>query len=139
MNIAGESLKIVAGNVPVSTGTSVDGTGVSRAGYDHITIACQTGAASGTPTSYSATFKLQESDSLSTGYTDVTTTQNNGNAVSAAITADNTVAKILIDARGLKKYVRVNVTAAMTGGSTPKALVASTMIFAGGVVPMPIS
>lgn len=106
----------------VGTAGANNGTGIDRAGYDEVEVLISTGAATGTPDSYSVNAKLQESTDNST-FTDVS-----GVAITA-ITADATTAKMRkIDASTLARYIRVVTTPAYVGGTTPKVPVAVTVL-----------
>lgn len=79
------------------------------------------GSATGSPTSYTATFKVQEADDNGSGapgtYTDAK--DPDGTALSVVINADKGVAQLRIDPTYLKRWVRVVATPAFTGGSSP--------------------
>jgi len=82
-------------------------------------ILLSVGAASGEPTAQSVTLKLQESDaSDGSGMEDVT------GATISALTADNAYSAKDFDLAGLKRYIRVVVTVALTAGTSPKIPVA---------------
>lgn len=92
---------------------------------DKAVALCQCGAASGTPTTQSVTFKLQHCDTSGGTYVDVT----DGGA--DAMTADNSVDKIPFQPSALKRYVRLVSVVAFTGGTTPAIEVAGTFLFDG--------
>lgn len=95
------------GNV---NGAEIDTLGLNA----DISLVARTGAASGTPSAQSATFKVQESDTSGSGYTDIT------GWTTPAITADNTSAKIECPSAWIKKrYLRVVATVSFTSGTSP--------------------
>lgn len=123
------------------TATNTPSSGVDLRGFDAaeflISVGTITNIANSPQPSW--TFKLQESDSESTGFADVTDSNDVlvGSAASPVTTPDSSTGVFLtIDAasedattyrigyRGSKRYVRVVATAANTPGSTPYSVVA---------------
>lgn len=76
-----------------------------------VVLAVLTGAATGSPTSFSVAAKLQESDDGSTNWTDLATQET------LSVTAGSSVGKL----RGIrtKRYLRSVLTPAFVGGSSP--------------------
>jgi hypothetical protein len=99
--------------------------GHDRTGFGSCQLHVAVGAASGTPDSFSVAGKLQESDSESTGYTDIS------GAAITSITADNGEARVNVDLSGCKKYIRAVVTPAFVNGTSPKVEVAATIVLGG--------
>jgi hypothetical protein len=95
--------------------TTVNGVEIDTLGLNaDICLVARTGAASGSPSAQSATFKVQESDTSGSGYTDIT------GWTTAAITADSTSAKVDCPSAYIKKrYLRIVATVSLTGGSSP--------------------
>lgn len=119
-NLAYGVKKVIA--LLVGTAGANNGTGVDRAGYDELELLVSTGAATGTPTSFSVDAKIQDSADNSS-FADVS-----GLAITA-ITADNTTGSVAkIDASGLRRYVRVVTTPAYVGGTSPKVPVATVLL-----------
>lgn len=90
-------------------GDAVDCQGISNDSVVH--AVCDDAQASGTPTSFTIDWKIQESDDGSTGWADCV--QNRATQV----TADQTPQ--IIQARRSKRYVRLVATVAFVGGSSP--------------------
>jgi len=106
----------------VGTAGANNGTGIDRSGYDEIKVLVSTGAATGTPTSYSVDAKLQDSADNSS-FADVSDVEIK------QITADNTTATMeKINCSTLRRYVRVVTTPAYVGGTSPKVPVAVTVL-----------
>lgn len=81
----------------------------------------QSGAVTGTPTSFTATCKLQEADDNSgTGVQDIA--QQTGIVISAAKTRG------MIRAQRTKRYVRCVATPAFTGGTAPTVPVTGSVL-----------
>lgn len=113
-----ENTKVLMALNPVDSAAGANnGTGIDTLAHEEfreILTLVVVGTDSGTPDSFSVAAKLQESSDDST-YTDVT------GASMTAITADNQVGQIYLDAKSLtKRYFRVVVTPAFVNGSTPK-------------------
>jgi hypothetical protein len=119
------------GNVPLanSAGTR-NGTAVDRDGFDSCVLHGQTGASTGTPTSFTYALKLQESDDGSTGWADIT------GAAITTVTAASTAAKVNVNLSGSKRYIRAVETIAFVGGTSP-TLAASSVIVLGGPDSLP--
>lgn len=91
----------------------------------------QTGQATGTPTTQSVTYKLQDAADDGSGSVDAGTAADFTGGGGTAITADSSDDEIDVDLKGARDYVRVVGTVAFTGGSTPEQLIASTIVFGG--------
>jgi hypothetical protein len=90
----------------------VNGTGVDRNGYDGVCAVINTGTISGAGASL--TFEVQHSDDNS-AFTAVADDDLDG--TEPVITASNDVAVYEVGYRGIKRYVRVSITA--KAGTTP--------------------
>lgn len=107
---------------PVAAGAAAqNGVAIDTLGYNSGTFVVHNGVATGVPTSYTVDGKVQESADGSTGWADV---------VGAAITqiAANSIAKVIrVEGLGTsrKRYLRVVVTPAFVGGTSPAALVSA--------------
>lgn len=107
----------------LSASGSTNGRSLDRQGYDSATIVGSVGAISGSPSASSVTFQLQDS-------ADGTSFDNFGDSV--AVTAANTdSAELEVSLSGARQFVRVTATAALTGGSSPTALVAASITLGG--------
>jgi Flp pilus assembly protein TadG len=112
---------------PQAASAEVDGSAVDTQGYNTAMAIITNGAATGSPTSYTVDAKVQTCDTTNGTWADVT------GAAITQITADNKSAQIRVDnVTSLKKYLRVMVTPAMTGGTTPKALISARILLGRG-------
>jgi hypothetical protein len=120
----------------ISGSSAVKGDGVDRGAVSSasgmpalphsLRVDIQTGAASGTPDSFSLACKLQHSNTDSDGaYVDVTSLQPSF-PPTATITAEDCLTSIYIDAQGLKRFCRLVVTPTFTGGDAPAILTSAT-------------
>lgn len=122
----GASIKSVLGVAPQSSqAATVNGAAIDRAGYMGALVTGLTGTATGSPTTQSTTYKVQDSADGSTGWADYNTS-------ATALTANDGVKEISVDLRGAKKYIRVVAVVAFTGGSTPAQLIGATVGLTGG-------
>jgi hypothetical protein len=98
----------------INSATTVNGTGFDRTGFNDILFTQNIGAASGTTPTLDT--KIQESDELATGYTDIAAAAYESGAVPTQKTdADaNTSTSFGVKATGLKAFLREVVT---TGGT----------------------
>jgi hypothetical protein len=122
----GPEIKNQIGTVPAAQAAgAVNGTGVSRVGFNYAVLEVQTGVTTGTPGSFTLDAKLQHSDVIGSGYVDVT-----GAAVST-VTAASSRKRKTVDLRTLKPFVRVVTTAAFVGGTSPTICNVVTLQLAG--------
>lgn len=105
---------------PASRTAAVNGTGVDLAGYDAATVVLDLGAAGGTTPSF--TFEVQHSDDNSSYAAVAAADLDSGQP--AAVTAGGSVVEI--GYRGIKRYVRVAITAAT--GTSPTLLCSATVV-----------
>ncbi|MFA5080297.1 MAG: DUF1521 domain-containing protein [Candidatus Paceibacterota bacterium] len=119
---------------PVNASSVVEGVAIDTIGFNSAMVTIENGAVTGSPSSYTVDGKVQESDNGSTGWVDVT------GATITQIVADNKSAQIPIEGLGLnrKRFLRAVVTPAITGGSTPKALVSATILL-GDAIQEPVA
>jgi hypothetical protein len=106
-----------------STGGAINGTGYDASGFADGVAVVSVGATTGTPTSFTVNAKLQECATVDGTYTDIT------GASITAITAIDKQAEIKF-ARGVAtlKFIRLVVTPAFVGGSTPTVIVGGTLM-----------
>ena len=106
---------------PVATDGANNGVAIDTKGYNSLVFTIQNGVATGTPTSYTVDAKVQECATSGGTYADVS------GATITQITANSKEAVIRVEGLGTSRlrYLRAVVTAAMTGGTTPKALVSA--------------
>lgn len=106
---------------PAAQTATVNGAGVDCTGVDGpINALSQVGAATGSPTSFTVTAKLQESDTSGGTYTDLATQSSPGAQAAAGAVA----------VRGIrtKKFVRVVQTIAFVSGTSPTIATAAIVI-----------
>lgn len=125
-----EQAKLVPAFNPVTeSATAIKGTAIDKTGYLSVIAMAGVGAVSGTPDSFTVIGKLQESDTTTDGdFSDVT-----GYTLST-LSAINTNTNKGFDLTGLKKYIRLVVTPAFTGGTTPKAYLTGGIVLGDAVV-----
>lgn len=127
----GASLKTLEGLAPAarSTGsTATTAAGIDRTDYQSCVAVVHIGAATGSPSSFSAAFKLQESDDDST-WTDVEDSD-------VTITAAG-LTEVDVNLAAAKKYLRASLATTITGGTTP-TLPSSCAIVFGGARNLPV-
>jgi hypothetical protein len=131
-NDIGAYVKTAVGLKPINSAASATNKGdaIDRLGFNSAVMAAAVGAAAGGPSARSAIFKVQQSDTTTDGdFVDVS------GAALAAMTADNASGYLDLNIQGLKRYIRVVCTVALTGGTTPTIPVAATIILGGGDLP----
>jgi hypothetical protein len=124
---SGAELDGVSGVRPkAATAGTEKGPGVDRTNFRSCKLIGQTGAATGGPSSQSATHKLQHSDTDVDGnYVDFT-----GGAIAAHV-ADNQHSELNIDLSGAKQWIRAVAVVALSGGSSPTLPVSSSIVLGG--------
>lgn len=118
-----DAVKNVAAVNPIAASAVQTSAAIDTLGYNTGTVVVTNGAATGTPDSYTVDAKVQHCDTSGGSYADVT------GATITQITADAKIATIRLEGLGatVKRYIKVLVTPAMTGGTTPKALIGATV------------
>lgn len=119
----GNLVKVAAGVNPVDAApgdSPVNGPAVDRQDFESLVVMAQTGGVTGSPTSFTVTYKVQESDDGATGWVDVS-------GATASITAADTAVKVPVNLHKRARYVRVVAELSFTGGSTPSVLVGATV------------
>ena len=129
------------------TGSSAaNGASVDTLGYDNAKIHAYAAQASGTPTTASLVYKLQEStDGTGSGagaWGDAL--DNTGTVIGFTISALQTAAAAgaaRVEGLGLnrKRYLRVVATPAFSGGSSPAILAYGELVFGGDAQQLPIT
>lgn len=110
---------------PTNAGAgAINGTGFDRTGEQSCTFIVMCGDASGSPSAQTVDCKLQDSADNST-FADVS------GATADQLTGDDESAYKDFNLSGLRQYVRLVVTVALTGGSTPAIPVAASLILGG--------
>lgn len=89
--------------------------------YLSCVVSGRSGAAAGTPTSYSVIYKLQDSADGSSGWADY-------GSANATLTADNTDGEGDFNLSSAKRYIRVVETTAFVDGTTPKVEGAAVVV-----------
>lgn len=115
-----DEVKSVAAVRPLAASAAMTQIWIDTLGYGSAMFIVENGAATGTPTSYTVDAKVQESDaSNGSSPADIS------GAAIVQITADNKIAQIRVDGLGQggrKRYLGLLITPALSGGSSPKAL-----------------
>lgn len=121
-----ENVKVATSIAPVAQAAgALNGAAIDTEGFGDGVCVISVGAATGGPSAQTVAAKLQESDSGTGSWTDIT------GAAITAITTDSKTAEIRIDRRkrvASKRYIRAVVTPGFTGGTTPAIPVAATIM-----------
>lgn len=121
-----ENVLSLTGVAPVSsTGGAITGSAIDTQGYGDGMVIVQVGGTTGTPTSFTVDAKVQESADGSTGWADIS-----GDALVQVTSANKTgEIKVALGSRSAsKRYIRVIVTPALTGGTTPTVGVGAVVV-----------
>lgn len=116
----------------ITAAGTVNGTAIDKEDEisDEGVLVVQTGATSGTPDSFTVTFKIEHSDD--NGDTDAYAAVTDLNIVEAAtktVTAENAVGTLAFKTAGLKRYFRAVLTRAFVAGTTPKVYADAIFVF----------
>lgn len=116
-----DSVKHVKAIAPIAASAVQTSAAIDTKGFGSAMITVQNGAATGTPDSYTVNAKVQHCATSGGSYEDVS------GASITQITADGKYAQIRLDGLGIsvKRFIKVLVTPAMTGGTSPKALISA--------------
>ncbi|MEW2635257.1 hypothetical protein AB0903_27335 [Streptomyces sp. NPDC048389] len=106
---------------PASRTAAVDGTGVDLAGFDAAMVVIDAGASGGTTPSF--TFEVEDSDDDST-YAAVAAADLDG--TEPVITGANDEAVYTLGYHGIKRYLRVAITA--VSGTSPTLLCSASVV-----------
>jgi hypothetical protein len=120
-----ENVKVVMAVAPIAASAAQISAAIDTKGYHSGMVVVNNGAATGTPDSYIYDAKVQECATSGGSYTDITDAaivQGTANGKSAQINLAS-----LNDGTRLR-YIKVVVTPAMTGGTSPKALISATVL-----------
>jgi len=107
-----------------SAGATINGVGIGRQGFLSCVLHHAVGAVTGTPTSFSADAKLQDSATVGGTYVDF-------GAAAAQLVADDTEADVNIDLTTAKQFIRVVEVTAFVGGTSPTIPVSAIVILGG--------
>ena len=137
-----DDVKIIGGNSVVPTSfsgsTPANGNRVDTLGADNGAVYATGAAASGTPTTGTLTVTVQESADGSTSWTNAL--DNTGTVIGFTLDCHAAAADNLARIEGLnlnrKRYLRVVITPAFTGGSSP-AILGFGQIILGNESPLP--
>ena len=109
-----------------ASGTDIEGDGLDRRLYYSGKLVVVTGAAEGSPSSYSVTAKLQHSDESGAGFEDIAGLE------AASVAEDNGIGEADVQISELKQYLRVVVESEFDGGSSPSVPVTAFFVGAAG-------
>lgn len=115
----GPDLKNQIGTVPASAAGTVTGSAIDVRGFRFAVLELHVGAATGTPTSFTADAKVTHSDTEGGTYTDF---QPDGTAASgkvATITVGSSRKRKTIPLAMCKGFVKIEKTVAFVGGTSP--------------------
>lgn len=123
-----DGVKIAKGVAPIAQGASEVLSGaIDTFGFNSALIEAITGAATGTPTSYSVAVKVTECATSGGSYTDVS-------GATATLAADAKHAQIRVEGLGTsrQRYLKISITPAFVGGTSPAALVGAVAVLGRG-------
>lgn len=106
-------------------GTSMDRMTAGEQGFRSCVCKLSVGATTGTPTSFTVDAKLQDSADGTT-FADVSPAQN-----LTQLTTANSETRLGVNLLNLRRYVRMVVTPAFVGGTSPTVAVAAEFVFGG--------
>lgn len=135
----GASPPVQLGNVPAaaSAGTR-NSAAIPRGNFQSCKLNLRAGATTGTPTSFTADAKIQDSADGSTGWADYTPPPGPGSTpATAAVTQITAASKMQskdVDLATAKAFIRVVETVAFVGGTTPTLAVCSDVVLGGSAV-----
>lgn len=118
-----DAIKNVQAVDPISASAVQTSAAIDTKGFNSGAVVVINGAATGTPSSYTVDAKVQHCDTSGGSYADVS------GAAITQIVADSKIATIRLSGLGtsIKRYIKVLVTPALAGGTSPKALIAATV------------
>lgn len=120
-----DGVKALVAVRPVAASAAATAIVIDTKGYNSAMFTVSNGAATGTPSSYTVDAKVQESANANgSSPADIT------GATITQITADNLSAQIRVEGLGTSRlrYLLLIITPAMSGGSSPKALISGTCL-----------
>ncbi len=117
-----DAVKSIVALAPVAASTVQDGVVIDTFGFNTATFVVSNGAVTGSPSSYTVDAKLQEGSQPN-----LSDAVDVAGATITEITGDNATKVIRVEGLGTsrKRYLRVVVTPALTGGTTPMALISA--------------
>ena len=123
--INAQNVKVLATLPTAAVGSTATSTlTIDRRGFDHVSVSAI--RASNASTVFASVLKVEESDSSGSGYTDVTALVGGGvggfSIPAVSNTSDAAIVKMDIDARAMKRYLKVSMT---PGASATLGIVAS--------------
>ena len=118
----GGRVKPVVAVAPIAADSAQTSAAIDRLGYYSAVLYVPNGAATGTPSSYTVNAKITQCDTSNGQFDDVA-----GLTISQ-LDANGEIGELDIDLRPLKRYIKVVVTPALSGGSSPKALIGAVLV-----------
>lgn len=118
-----DAVKSVRAVDPIAASSVQTSAAIDTLGYNSAVVVVTNGAATGTPSSYTVDAKVQHATTSGGSYSDVT------GASITQITTDGAQKTIRIEGLGqnVNRYIKVLITPALTGGTSPKALISGTV------------
>jgi hypothetical protein len=119
-----DGVKAALGIAPIAQGnTEKLSAAIDTLGYNNAFIEVQTGAATGTPTSYSVACKVTECATSGGTYTDVS-------GATATLAADGKHAQIRLEGFGTSRlrFLKISLTPSFVAGTAPKALISAVAL-----------
>ena len=119
-----DGVKAFLGIAPIAQAAAEKLSGaIDTQGYNSALVEVQTGAATGTPDSYSVACKVTECATSGGSYSDVS-------GATATLDADGKHAQIRVEGLGTNRlrYLKISMTPAFVNGTSPKALIGATAL-----------
>lgn len=119
-----DGVLIAKGVDPIAQGASEKlSAAIDTFGYNSALIEVNTGAATGTPTSYSVAVKVQECATSGGTYADIS-------GATATLAADGKHAQIRVEGLGTSRlrYLKISMTPSFVGGTSPAALIGGVAV-----------
>lgn len=134
MRSLNDSILVKSALDPIAASAAQTGAVIDTKGFNSAQFVVVNGAATGSPSSYTVDAKVQECATSNGSFVDVT------GLTITQMTADAKVQTIAVEGLGTsrKRYLKIVVTPAMTGGTTPKALV-SSLVNLGRAYTLPVA
>ncbi len=128
-----EVTKVLSNLVPIANahGNDQDGAGIDQlsfAGCESLLAICAAGAPTGSPTSFSAVFTLEDSND---GSSWATVKDRNGDDLTVTLDESGEVGQLHIRPDECRRHVRLNRTITITGGTSPMVPTVGFLIFGG--------
>jgi hypothetical protein len=118
----GTKISVQMAVAPIAADSLQTSAAIDRKGFFSAVLVVENGAATGSPSSYTVNAKMQHCATSDGQFNDVT------GEVITQIVANGVKQELNIDLRSYERFVKVLVTPALAGGSSPKALISAVLV-----------